>query len=123
MLISVDTSSNEPLFVQLENSVRAGIATGRVKPGERLPAAREVAASLQINVHTVLRAYAELRDAGLIELRRGRGAVVTEKALDRSALQIAVAQLVATAKTMGVGLAELTDTVRERYSGIAEQEG
>ena len=49
--------------------------------------------------------------------------MVTEKALDRSALQIAVAQLVATAKTMGVGLAELTDTVRERYSGIAEQEG
>jgi len=123
VLLSIDPTSNEPLFAQLESSVRSGIAAGRILPGERLPAAREVAASLQVNVHTVLRAYAELRDAGLIELRRGRGAVVTSNALDQAALHTAIAHLVDTARGLGLGANELAEAVRRHYTGITEQEG
>ncbi|RIJ78666.1 GntR family transcriptional regulator [Nakamurella silvestris] len=123
MLLSIDPTSNEPLFAQLEASVRSQIAGGRIQPGERLPAAREVAASLQVNVHTVLRAYAELRDAGLIELRRGRGAVVTANALDRATLHAAVAHAVSTARDLGIGQTELIDAVRRHYTGTTEQEG
>lgn len=115
MLLTIDPTSAEPLFRQLAGSVRAGIATGRVLPGERLPAAREVAASLQVNVHTVLHAYAELRDEGLIELRRGRGAVVTDTAVDRAVLHDAAAALVAAARHLGVGPAELTELVRGHF--------
>ena len=76
MLWQVDLSSEVPIYEQLASSVRREMAAGRLAKGDRLPSARDVAGSLAINLHTVLRAYQELREEGLIELRRGRGAVV-----------------------------------------------
>ena len=75
MLWRVNPSSPAPLFEQVAASVRRAIADGGLQPKERLPSAKEVAAALGINMHTVLRAYQLLRDEGLIELRKGRGAV------------------------------------------------
>ncbi|NJQ04950.1 GntR family transcriptional regulator [Streptomyces lonarensis] len=77
MLFRLDTASPVALGDQIAASVRGAIAEGRAGAGERLPSAKELAASLGVNVHTVLRGYQQLRDEGLIELRRGRGAVVT----------------------------------------------
>jgi DNA-binding transcriptional regulator YhcF (GntR family) len=76
MLFRVDPSSALGLADQLAAQVRGALATGALTAGEQLPAARQVAAGLDINMHTVLRAYQALRDGGLIDLRRGRGAVV-----------------------------------------------
>jgi DNA-binding transcriptional regulator YhcF (GntR family) len=76
MLFRVDPSSALGLADQLAAQVRGALATGALTAGEQLPAARQVAAGLDINMHTVLRAYQALRDEGLIDLRRGRGAVV-----------------------------------------------
>jgi len=104
VLLRIDPTSPEPLFAQLATQVRGAVLRGEVRPGARLPAAREVAAALDVNLHTVLRAYQDLRDEGLIELRRGRGAVVTEHgARDLDPVHDAVAALVAAAR--GAGLA------------------
>jgi|SRR5690349_6766563 GntR family transcriptional regulator len=77
MLIRVDPASPRPIFTQIAAGVRRELLEGRLRSGDRLPAAKDVARSLDVNLHTVLRAYQELRDEGLVDLRRGRGAVVT----------------------------------------------
>jgi len=116
VLLRIDPGSTEPLFAQLADSLRAEVLRGTAKPGDRLPTARELAASLEINLHTVLRAYQELRDEGLIELRRGRGAVVTENAGVSGELIAAVRDLVADARRIGVGVGTLTALIREEYT-------
>jgi GntR family transcriptional regulator len=116
MLIRIDPASTVPLYEQVAAGVRRAVADGAVRRGEQLPVARELAASLQINMHTVLRAYAVLRDEGLIELRRRRGAVVTADAAERARLNELVGELIAEARREGVSADELTAVLRERYT-------
>ncbi|MFE2292935.1 GntR family transcriptional regulator [Streptomyces sp. NPDC059452] len=113
MLFRVDPASTVPLGDQIAASVRRAVADGAVTPGERLPAARVLAESLGVNVHTVLRGYQRLREEGLIELRRGRGAVVTEAASPRRAqLLERVREVVADARELGLTEEELLTLVR-----------
>ena len=113
MLLRIDPTSTEPLFVQLAGQVRGAVARGELSVGERLPGARDLAASLDINLHTVLRAYQDLRDEGLIELRRGRGAVVTAAAQDNAELHAAIDALVRVARSLGISPQTTTALVKE----------
>lgn len=116
MLIRIDPSSGVALFDQLAGSIRASTITGSIAVGERLPSARELAASLDINVHTVLRAYQLLRDEGLIDLRPGRGAIVTARASgDYDKLNARVAAVVDEARELGINPSALTALIREAY--------
>lgn len=113
MLIRLDPDSDAPLFAQVADSIRMDAASGRLRSGERLPSAREVAALLEINVHTVLHAYQDLRDDGLIELRRGRGAVITAQADALVELAEDVRALVVRAQSSGLPPAALASLVKE----------
>lgn len=113
MLLRIDPESEAPLFAQIADSVRADAAGGRVRPGDRLPAAREIAAALGVNVHTVLHAYQDLRDEGLVELRRGRGAVVTSQAAALADLHHDIQGLVARARDAGLSPDALAALVKE----------
>ncbi|MFD6420485.1 GntR family transcriptional regulator [Streptomyces sp. NPDC060198] len=88
MLVRIDPASSVPLSDQIAASVRRSMASGNLRIGDRLPSARALAASLSVNVHTVLRGYQALKTEGLIELRPGRGAVVTAFAPESRALLI-----------------------------------
>ncbi|MFE5737017.1 GntR family transcriptional regulator [Streptomyces celluloflavus] len=114
MLIQVDPASSVPLGDQIAASVRGAIADGSVRAGERLPAARALAASLGVNVHTVLRGYQRLKEEGLIELRRGRGAMITGSASPgRARLGEAAERLITEARRLGLSDEEIVTLVRE----------
>jgi GntR family transcriptional regulator len=113
MLIRVDMAGGVPLYEQVAASVRADIIAGRLVPGDRLPPAREVAETLEINLHTVLHAYQQLRTDGLIDLRRGRGAVVSASVGPLVELTKDLHDLVSRAAALGVAPATLAALVKE----------
>ncbi|GAA1808499.1 GntR family transcriptional regulator [Agromyces neolithicus] len=115
MLIRVDPASDVPIFAQVAASVRADAASGRLRPGDRLPSAREVASSLEVNLHTVLRAYQDLRDEGLVDMRRGRGAVVTDAVAPLAQLHDDVVALVERARALGLSPDTLAALVKETF--------
>ncbi len=65
-----------PLYVGVAERLRLLVTDGRVPDGTRLPSERELASSLGLSRTTTTRAYAELREAGLLESRRGSGSIV-----------------------------------------------
>src|SRR4051812_47231852 len=86
MLVRILGHDDSPLYSQIAGQLRRAITEGKVQQGERLPPARELAESLQVHMHTVLRAYDELRQEGLLEVRRGRGVVVLGSGQGRARL-------------------------------------
>ncbi|MCI8341278.1 MAG: GntR family transcriptional regulator [Eggerthellaceae bacterium] len=85
MLIRIDARAPEPLYQQVRDQIVAGIATGELEPGQALPSVRALASDLGINLHTVNKAYALLRDEGYVLMRGRAGAVIAEPAEDGQA--------------------------------------
>ena len=73
---------SQPIYRQLRDRVVAMILEQALKEGDALPSVRTVAAEHRLNPLTVLKAYQELVDEELVEMRRGRGMFVREGARD-----------------------------------------
>ncbi len=114
MLIRIDPSAEEPLFSQIADALRQQVAAGALGVGTKLPPAKLLAEQLGVNLHTVLRAYQELRDEGLVELRRGRGATITAQANGVEALVDDVDALLAKGQQLGVSLESLVALLQVR---------
>lgn len=84
MWIKIDFQSDEALYIQLRNQIILGIATSVIREGDTLPSVRQLADDIGINMHTVNKAYAVLRQEGFLTIDRRRGAVV---AIDVDKLQ------------------------------------
>ena len=76
MLIEIDFSSDEAIYIQLQNQIIMGIAMDVLREGDTLPSVRQLAETVGINMHTVNKAYSILKQDGFIQLDRRRGAVI-----------------------------------------------
>lgn len=76
MLVHLDHASPIGLAEQIAAAIQENIDDGILPVGAKLPSARELSAGLGVNIHTVLRAFSQLRAVGVIEVRQGRGARV-----------------------------------------------
>lgn len=75
-------SESQPIYRQLRDRVVAMILDGLLKEGDPLPSVRNVATETRVNPLTVLKAYQQLVDEGLVESRRGRGMFINVGARD-----------------------------------------
>ncbi|MFC4498791.1 MULTISPECIES: GntR family transcriptional regulator [Streptomyces] len=73
----IDRGSGVPAYVQIIEQTERALRMGTLQVGDKLPTAREVVAATAINPNTVLRAYRDMEQVGLVELRRGLGTFVT----------------------------------------------
>jgi len=80
VFIEIDPSQPQPIYDQVATQLKFAIAAGTVRENEMIPSVRDLARQLAINPNTVVRAYRELQDEGILITRRGMGLVVTEHA-------------------------------------------
>jgi GntR family transcriptional regulator len=112
---SVDPRDPTPLHAQLERSIRAAIASHRLRPGDQLPTVRQLAVALRINANTVAKVYTHLERDGALGTRRGVGtfvldapALATDHQEAREAeLRAVVARAIADASARGFSVADL----------------
>jgi GntR family transcriptional regulator len=104
--VKIDRTEPTELYEQVAAEIRRAIADGEAKPGERLPPARDLAAVLEVNTNTFLRALRLLRDEGLLEFRRGRGITVAGSP-ERGAVVARTKELVRFARQNGYRTDEL----------------
>jgi GntR family transcriptional regulator len=76
MVLTIDFESDEAIYIQLRNQIIIGIAADRIREGDSLPSVRQLADNIGINMHTVNKAYAVLKQEGFIRLDRRKGAVI-----------------------------------------------
>jgi GntR family transcriptional regulator len=128
MLFRPNASSGVPIYLQLMEQVKHSIETGALRAGEQLPGIRPLAEELVINPNTVAKAYRELEHAGIIELRQGAGAFVSDNArIDRladklKAAQVVVSATVAKLRAQGITDAEIRRLLEAELAGITRAE-
>ena len=110
--VKVNRADPTALYEQVAAEIRRAIAEGEAKPGERLPPAKDLAAVLDVNTNTVLRALRVLREEGLLEFRRGRGISVAGTP-ERGAVVHRAKELVTFARKQGYRLDELLEIIED----------
>ena len=77
--------SGVPIYRQIQDLIRFGVASGQLLTGEQLPTVRALAVELAVNPNTVIRAYTELEREGVLRTEQGTGTFVSAKAREELA--------------------------------------
>ena len=121
MDIIISNSSNEPIYLQIVNQIKAMIMSGELSPGEALPSMRNLAMQMRVSLITTKRAYEELERDGFIETYTGKGSFVmaqNAELLKEENLRQAEEHLqkaVQKAKMSGITFEELSDILKMLY--------
>jgi len=116
--LQLDLHSGVPVYRQLIDQVRGGIASGLLAAGDQLPTVRQLAVDLTINPNTVVRAYRELELGGLLETQQGTGTFISVQKMKRAdaervrQLTQIVADCVSRAGAAGFTVDDLIDELR-----------
>lgn len=121
MDIIISNSSNDPIYLQIVNQIKAMIMSGELSPGEALPSMRNLAMQMRVSLITTKRAYEELERDGFIETYTGKGSFVkaqNAELLREENLRQAEEHLqkaVQKAKMSGITFEELSDILKMLY--------
>lgn len=124
---TIDLHSGVPVYRQLIDQVRGGIASGTLRAGDQLPTVRQLAVDLAINPNTVMRAYRELELGGLLETHQGTGTFIANRRMEgksaereRQLTQMA-GEFAARAGAGGFSLEDLIERLRDLLPSPAQR--
>jgi GntR family transcriptional regulator len=124
MKFQCDPASRVPIYRQLMDQIRQGIARGRLRPGSRLPSVRGLSRELVVNPNTIARAYTELEREGVLNTRQGLGVFVAEPqaelstAARRERLSAALDRFLTEAVHLGFSADDVVSAVAKRIRGF-----
>ena len=116
---ALDLHSGVPVYRQVIDQVRSGVASGSLNAGDQLPTVRQLAVDLAINPNTVLRAYRELELGGWLETHQGTGTFVANKKVEKNSaerdrqLDQMAGEVAARAGAAGFTLEDLIERLRD----------
>lgn len=113
MWLHLNDDDSTPLYRQIAAAVRRALIADELHAGDALPPARMLAQTLGVNMHTVLRGYAELEHEGLVRMRRGRGATISGASPTQARLQELVLELVDEGRRLGITREKLITMMEE----------
>ncbi len=127
MIFQVNLQAGKPVYLQLADQIRYAAASGRLRPGDPLPALRPLSEELRINRNTIAKAYAELESQGLIETIQGKGFFIKKSESpfsEKVREQLLVAEIdeaVVTALHLGVKREMFLGLVHERLDHFCRE--
>jgi GntR family transcriptional regulator len=125
--ISINLADGVPIYRQIVNQVRYLVASGLLLPGEELPPIRTLALQLKVTPNTIVKAYGELENSGVIQKRQGSGSFVSEGRPQpvalrerRRVIEQRIDALLAEAHQLNFTAEEILRMVRERRAAMDE---
>jgi GntR family transcriptional regulator len=121
---AIDLTDSKPVYRQLTDRVKFAVASGELRPGDRLPSIRDAAVATRVNRNTVAKAYLELEREGVVYTRQGQGCFVSNHGSDLSAgvrrQQIAekIDEMIAQARLFEIPREKLNDIFAHRLNAI-----
>ena len=124
----ISQADRRPMYLQIMEQVRRRIAVGDWAPGQEIPSIRALAASVQVSVITVKRAYLELERAGIIATRQGKGSFVAEgwdlrTRLQQGELDEHLSSAIEVGRQLGLSPADVEKRLRELWDEKAPDDG
>ncbi len=122
MIITLDFSSDDPIYIQIRNQIVIGIGKGLILPGEKLPTTRALANEAGINTMTVNKAYQLLKQEGYIITDRRNGVIVAETikiSFSKEQLKKSLELLICESKMSGISKKEFLSLCSKLYTNDA----
>ncbi|WP_422404805.1 PSM export ABC transporter transcriptional regulator PmtR [Mammaliicoccus sp. JADD-157] len=121
MKILLQNNSNQPIYEQIKEQIKANILQGKVEPGTSLPSMRELASDLGVSLITTKRAYVDLEQEQFVTSIRGKGTFVKEqdasimKEKQFIVIEDLAKELTKQAKLIGMDLKEINEIISLIY--------
>jgi GntR family transcriptional regulator len=123
VFISIDASSDVPIFRQIVQQIKTAVAMGRLQPEDPLPSVRQLAVELAVNPNTVARAYLDLEIEGVIYKRQGAGTFVATQGVrvSKNERRRVLGELIEKALVEGVNLGLDEEELRESFERVLDK--
>lgn len=125
--MNIDFSTSIPIYLQIIEEFKRQIVTNALRPGDKVPSQRDLAAQIKVNANTVQRAYREMEILGLVETLRGQGTFVCQnqgivEETRKEMLTNLVDDFVRAVRALGLSQEATLDVVKNRFSELESKE-
>ncbi|MGL4656142.1 MAG: GntR family transcriptional regulator [Sarcina sp.] len=123
MFIDVEFDSDVPIYLQIRNEIVKSIATGVLNDGDSLPSVREMSSMIEVNLHTINKAYNLLKAEGFVKIDRRTGAIieVRERVEYREQFEEKLELILSEAFLMGISKDEIVEKVLDNFKNFKRE--